>query len=72
MPTITISKKRIRKDGGVVVLSIEEYRRLSERATPAYYLKGKAAKKLDKMVEEGLGEYRAGKAKTLKSLADLD
>ena len=72
MSTITISKKRIKKDGGVVVLSLKEYQKLSEQAVPTYYLKGKAAKKLDKMVEDGLRAYRAGKTRTLKSLADLD
>lgn len=69
---ITISKKKIEKEGGVVVLSLEEYRKLSERAVPTYHLKGKAAEKLDKLVEQGLKEYREGKTKTIKSLADLD
>lgn len=72
MTTVTISKEKIKKEGGVVVLSLEEYRKLSEQAVPTYYLKEKAAKKLDKMVERGLKEYQAGKARTLKSLADLD
>ena len=72
MNTVTISKEKIKKEGGVVVLSLEEYRKLSEQAVPTYYLKGKAAKKLDKIVEQGLKDYRAGKTRTLKSLADLD
>lgn len=72
MNTVTISKKQIRKEGGVVVLSLEEYKKLSRRAVPTYYLKGKEAKDLDKLVEQGLKDYRAGKTKTLKSLADLD
>lgn len=72
MNTITIPKKKIKKEGGVVILSLEEYKRLSEQAVPTYYLKGKAAEKLDKLVEQGLREYRAGKTKTIKSLADLD
>lgn len=72
MNTVTISKNQIRKEGGVVVLSLEAYRRLSEQAIPMYYLKGKAAKNLDRLVERGLKDYRAGKTKTLKSLADLD
>lgn len=71
MSAITILRKKIKKEGGVVILSLEEYRKLSEQAAPAYYLKGKAAKKFDRMVETGLKEYRAGRAKTLKSLADL-
>tara|TARA_Y100000031_G_scaffold155572_1_gene206748 strand:- start:530 stop:748 length:219 start_codon:yes stop_codon:yes gene_type:complete len=72
MTTINISKKKVQKEGGVVILSLKEYQRLSEQAVPTYYLKGKAAEKLDKMVEQGLKEYREGKTKTLKSLADLD
>lgn len=72
MATITISKNKVKKEGGVVVLSLKEYRKLSEQAVPTYYLKGKAAKALDKLVERGLKDYRAGKTKTLKSLADLD
>lgn len=72
MTTITISKKKIKEDGGVVVLPLKEYRKLCEQAIPTYYLKGRAAEKLDKLVENGLKDYRAGKTKTLKSLADLD
>ena len=72
MNTITILKKNIERKGGVVILSLEEYRKLAEQAVPTYYLKGKAAEKLDKLVEAGLKEYGAGKTKTLKSLADLD
>lgn len=72
MNTVTISKNKIRKEGGVVVLSLEEYKKLSRQAVPTYYLKGKEAKDLDKLVERGLKDYRAGKTKTLKSLTDLD
>lgn len=72
MNTITIPKNKIKKEGGVVILSLKEYRRLSERSVPTYYLKGKAAERLDKLVEKGLKEYREGKTKTLKSLAGLD
>lgn len=72
MTTITIPRKKIKEEGGVVILSLEEYRKLSEKVVPTYYLKGRAAEKLDKMVEKGLREYRAGKARTIKSLADLD
>lgn len=65
-------KKKIRKEGGVVILSLEEYRKLCERAVPTYYLSGKEAERLDKLVEGGLKEYREGKTKVIKSLADLD
>ena len=69
---IIISKEEIQKKGGIVILSLREYRKLCERAVPTYYLKGKEAEKLDKLVEEGLREYRKGRCKTIKSLADLD
>lgn len=72
MGTITISKNKIQKQGGVVVLSLREYERLSQMAVPTYYLKGKEAKDLDKLVEDGLREYEEGKCKTIVSLADLD
>ena len=72
MATITISKEKIRKQGGVVILSLEEYQELCARAVPTYYLKGRAAEKLDRLVEEGLKDYRAGRCKTVKSLADLE
>lgn len=70
MNTVTISKNQIRKEGGVVVLSLEEYKRLSEQAVPRYYLKGNEAKDLDKLVERGLKEYREGKVITAKSLGE--
>lgn len=72
MNTVTIPRKKIKEEGGVVVLSLKEYRRLSERAVPVYYLKGKAAEKSDKVVGNGLKDYREGRTKVLKSLADLD
>jgi len=70
--SIIISKEEIQKKGGIVILSLREYKKLCERAVPTYYLKGKEAEKLDKLVEEGLREYRKGRCKTIKSLADLD
>ena len=70
MSTITLSKKQIQKNGGVVVLSIKEYKRLSERAIPEYFLTGRKAKALDRLVESGLKEYHAGK--TIKALSLRD
>ena len=61
MVTITIPKSKLEKGQGVVVLPVKEYQRLIRAAVPMYYLKGKAARNLDKLVEEGLREYRAGK-----------
>jgi len=70
--SITISRGEVRKKGGIVILPLREYEKLCERAVPTYYLKGKEAEKLDKLVEEGLREYREGRCKTIKSLANLD
>ncbi|MEK7673769.1 MAG: hypothetical protein AAB371_01045 [Patescibacteria group bacterium] len=70
--TITISKKQVIKDSGVVVLPLKEYERLVRNSVPTYYLEGKEAEELDKLVEEGLKEYKKGKTKTIKSLSELD
>ncbi len=61
MATITLSKNKIMREKGVVVLPLEEYNKLSERAVPEYYLTGKAARDLDALVEEGWRDYHAGK-----------
>lgn len=69
LTTIKISQPAFKK--GVVVLPIDEYRELQARAVPTYYLTGKKALALDRLVEEGLREHRAGKTRKIKSLADL-
>jgi len=35
--------------------------KISQKAVPTYYLTGKKAEGLDKLVEEGLKEYKEGK-----------
>lgn len=60
--SVKISKKKVRKEGGVVILPLTEYQRLLEKAVPTYYLSGKNATELDDLVTEGLAEYRSGKA----------
>ena len=72
MANVAISKNKIKVEGDRVVMSLREYRDLLKKSAPTYYLKGKAAERLDKLVEEGLREYKNGKTKVLKSLADLD
>lgn len=75
MATVTISREKIEKHKGLIVLPLKEYQKLLARAAqavPTYYLKGKAAGRLDKLVERGLKEYRMGKTKKIKTLADLD
>lgn len=66
--TLKISKKDL--DKGVVILPLKEYRALQERAVPTYYLTGKKAKALDKLVEEGLKEHREGKTIQASSLTE--
>ena len=63
--SITISREAVQKKRGLVILPLREYQKLCERAVPTYYLKGKEAEELDKLVEEGLREYRA--RKTIKA-----
>ena len=58
---ISVPTKDIKNHKGMVILPVEEYRRLCEHAIPEYYLTGKAAERADKLVEEGLKEYREGK-----------
>ena len=70
MNIIAIPKIKINKEGGVVILSLREYQRLCEMAVPTYYLKGGAAKRLDKLVEEGLGEYERGETINAVSLKE--
>jgi len=69
---ITIPKKAVEKRGGFVILSLKEYEKLREETMPTYHLSGKKAKELDKLIREGKREYKAGKCKEIKSLADLD
>lgn len=68
-PIIKIDRRDLKE--GVVVLPLREYRAMQEKAAPTYYLTGKKARELDKLVEEGLKEHREGKTRSIKSLADL-
>lgn len=72
MSNITIQKEKIEKQAGVVILPIKEYQKLIAHALPTYYLTGKQAEKLDKLVNKGLKEYRTNKTKKIRSLTDLD
>ena len=71
MATITISKSLIKNDD-LVIIPRKEYESMKAQMVPTFYLKGKEADKLDKLIREGLKEYQDGKSKTIKSLADLD
>lgn len=67
MATITIPKKLIKAQDDLVVIPRGEYEQMRSQMIPAYYLTGKAARKLDKWVNDGLKEYRAGKTESLES-----
>ena len=69
---ITTSRAAVEKQGGVVVLPVKEYKRLLAASVPEYFLTGRAATRLDKLVAEGLRAHREGKTRRLRSLADLD
>ena len=60
------------KSPPIVTLPIKTYRQLLDAAVPTYYLTGKAATDLDKLVKDGLREHAEGKTRTIRSLADLD
>ena len=72
MTTAQLLKAALQKKKSVVVLPIAEYQRLVAASVPTYYLKGKAALRLDRLVERSLKEYREGKTRRIKSLADLN
>ena len=70
MSTIAISRAKVAKERGVVVLPVEVYERLLKAAAiPDVYLTGKAATDLDKLVEEGLREHAAGRTHTAPSIS---
>lgn len=53
-----------------MILPLKEHERLREQAVPTFYLEGKEAGELDKLVKEGLREYREGKTIEADSLKD--
>lgn len=65
-----VVEKEVQKKGGVVVLSLEEYRKLLEQAVPTYQLYRKEAKELDALVEEGMREYEAGETVEASSITE--
>jgi len=55
---------------GVVLLPLQEYRDLQAQAVPTYYLTGKKALALDRLVEKGLKEHREGKTVLASSMRE--
>ncbi|MBI2475855.1 MAG: hypothetical protein HYV67_01255 [Candidatus Taylorbacteria bacterium] len=70
MNTITVSKSRIAKEEGVVILPVKKYEELVARAVPTYYLTGKRAEEADALVNEGIREYRSGKTIKASSIRE--
>lgn len=68
---IAILKKAQIKNDDLVIIPRKEYETLRENQIPVVFLKGKAARVLDRRVERSLREYRQGKTKVLRSLRDL-
>ena len=66
MPTITIPKSVIGNDE-LVVMPRKEYEQMKSSLIPTFFLKGRAAKRLDRRVEKSLKEYRAGKTEPMRS-----
>lgn len=71
MVTKTLTEKTI-KSADFVVIHRKEYEDLKSRAVPRHYLTGKAAKRLDRLAENGLKEYKAGKTETLDSFLERE
>lgn len=74
MAIISVSERKIEKQKGVVILPLREYQKLCEKAVLTYYLRGKEAEELDKLVKEGLKEYEKGetiKASSLKEALNI-
>ena len=67
MATATL-KAKINKKAGTITIPLQVYRRML-MMPPIEQLKGKAARDLDKLVEEGLREYRAGKTISADSIS---
>jgi hypothetical protein len=67
-----MSKEKILEKGGIVILPLKEYKKLCEMAVPTYYLKGKKAEKLDKLVEKALKDHALRKTRKIKSLKELE
>ena len=66
--TIQVSDRALKR--GVVLLGADEYRELQMRAAPAVYLTGKKALETDRLVEEGMREYKKGNMISASSLRE--
>ena len=71
MSVITLKGGEIKKEKGMVILPVAEYEALIRKSIPTIRLYGKEARKLDRLVDEGIKEYARGKTRKIKSLSDL-
>lgn len=69
--TVTLPTSLLRQ-GGFVILGLDEYKTLQKKAVPTYYLAGGQAKRLDQLVAKGLQAVKLRTTKKIASLADLD
>lgn len=70
MSSVAIGKNQIKVEDDMVIIPLREYHKLLEKTAPVYYLKGKQALRLDRLVENGLKEHREGKTIKASSLKD--
>lgn len=70
MATITLNVTKSALEEGLVVLGLKKYKKMEEKAVPTYYLTGRRAEKLDRLVEEGLKDHRAGRTIKASSLRE--
>ncbi len=66
MTTVTIPREITGKEE-LVVISRKELERMKARMMPTIFLEKGGAQKLDKRVERGLKEYRAGKTERIET-----
>ncbi len=71
MATITIPKNLI-KNEDLIVIPRREYEKMKSQMIPTHYLTGRAAGRLDKLVKDGLREYKAHKTESLESFLKRD
>ena len=70
MDTITIPR-RITKNDDLVIMPRRHYDLIMANMVPTYYLKGKAARRLDRRVAQAMKEYRTGKLRPIASLREI-
>ena len=70
MNIITIPKRMAENDD-LIVMPRKEYEHMKTRMFPEVYLSGRKAERLDRRVGKALLDFRQGKTKKVKSLAEL-